>query len=191
MDEIIKKRESLIREYQEVSQQETQMEKDVLLGKRNDDLFFMVEEAKLSYKKDKICAALFETIVPFFEKVCSLTEEIVEAMKRSGKYSDELKLLKKRQVGFQELKDRILYIVNQCDNDLYEMGIAIKEIDEDCQKGKKEDIKESVENFRILRGISKICGFEEGMEFFDRMQSAVEKYTRKLESLNSDQPKEE
>lgn len=191
MDKINEYRSQLLEQYKEILKQEENMEEDVLLGKRAEDISFEIDNTKLLYLKVKLQAAFFETLKPQFREVQRLSEEIFYLQSNQKVSNIEVDQANNRKIEFTNLNQKFDNMVYYNNDDLYEISDIMKELERDENLGDAVLIRESIQNARILRNLSRICTIEESQQLFSTLNSVIANLNEKLEELKAEELGEE
>jgi len=187
MENILEKRKKLIEEYEMVVVKEQQLDDMISNNIRPRDVFYEVDKAHFEFAKDRLVALLFETQSGLYDEIEKLSSSICDFLLRSSRGEETLADAEEKREQFVKLNQRIKSVIGYNDTDIYEMGLAIKDIDGVISVQNMSVLKENLMNFKILRDVAKIYSFEEELELFNLAQAIIERLTSKLQQYKQEE----
>ena len=184
MEQILKRRNELISEYNRLIAKEQAMERQVQENKRALDIFLEVDRVHFQFSKDRIVASLFETQKRLFEEAERLSKLIYETLKNKEANKEDVVDAGNKKEHYIKLNERIKSVVGYNETDIYEMSLAIREIDNMLCLNEENFLRESLMNFKILRDVAKIYTFQEENELFELAQNIIKSLVEKLDAVN-------
>jgi len=188
MDKILETRKNLLEKYEILRKKEQKLDELVLSKERNKDIIYEVDKAHFCYHKDKIVVELLETQKALFNEIKKVSEEICVVLQDKSKnnnvnnLNERLDFAEERKVAFDKAQERISSVIDFNNDDIYEMELALKEIDNIIYVKDETLLTEALVNFRILRDVANIYSIETENELFEMAQNVLKNLTEKLNS---------
>ena len=194
MKEVLEKRQELIDRYNEITRRENFLVGQAVKGLRNQDLMYEVDKEQLIYAKNEVLVSLVQSELPVMNSIIEMYAKVLEENKRKLKENpNNQKLINKheddnvRYREFCKIKETLQDIIKIVDDDFYEIGLAMKELNKTLNTGSEDMINEALANVRIMRNLFKVCCIEGENETFDMMQSTYNKLSLEVESYQDDE----
>jgi len=173
MEKLLQKRKELLDRYYDLEEREINLNLAVSKKKRNDDIFYEIEKVQFEHAKNKVVASLLETMLPLAKENKTLAhneyERIGTIVKSKGLDENSQMDLYDAQTKFSDMAmvvDTLEKVIRRNCDDLYEIDLEMRELDNIANIGSEQMIREALTNVRILKNLSNVCSLSEEQEIF-------------------------